>query len=231
MASVCAHPGDEAGAFAAAGRAVLQLDLRRQLGGGEAVLRTFQHNTEEVNSVAASAAGSGWVAAADDAGEVVVMGLAPPAAGQPPACKTLRRGHTNICSAVAFRAHRPWELLSGGLDSAVVRWDFSRLRPLHTWNLAGEAAGGQGAQCAAGGKVRSVLRDCPPPHALWRAGAGSRSGGARRSHSLAPFVRPSRPDVQPAHGACAGGAADRGPRRVPARGSRARGRRGGCVRR
>jgi hypothetical protein len=61
--------------------------------------------------------------------------------------KTLRRGHSNICSSVAFRPHRPWEVLSGGLDAAVVRWDFSRLRPLHTWNLSGEAAASKGVSC------------------------------------------------------------------------------------
>ena len=151
--SLCALPGDDHTLFAAAGAAVLQLDLRRGLD-ASALLRCFGVNAEEVNSVAASSANGGWVAAADDSGEVQVLSLAAPGdgaqeplrPGRPAAYKTLRRGHANICAAVAFRPHRPWEVLSGGLDSNVVRWDFSRLRPLQTWDMGGEAA-------ASGGKL------------------------------------------------------------------------------
>ena len=50
--------------------------------------------------------------------------------------RALRGGHANICTAVAFRPHRPWELLSGGLDGALVRWDFSTGRPRRTWHMA-----------------------------------------------------------------------------------------------
>ena len=175
--SLCGHPGEEHTLFAAAGSCVLELDLRAGLGTA-AVRRCFAANAEEVNCVAASAANGGWLAAADDAGEVQVISLAPaagqaaPAAGaespassaaassaaaaeggfprpaRPAAYKTLRRGHSNIAAAAAFRPHRPWELLSGGLDSTVVKWDFSRLRPLQSWNLAGEATASGGAAAA-----------------------------------------------------------------------------------
>lgn len=163
--ALCSHPAQEAGLFVAAGSEVLQLDLRAGLG-SEAVCRTFRVNADEVNGLAATAANGGWLAAADDAGEVAVVSLAPTAgiageaappgagaaagaaaaAARPPQYKTLRRGHSNIASAVAFRPHRPWELLSGGLDSTVVKWDFSRLRPVQSWSLAGEATASGGEQ-------------------------------------------------------------------------------------
>ena len=85
------------------------------------------------NATAGSAAGGG-------AGSVTT-----PAPSRPAAYKTLRRGHTNICAAVAFRPHRPWDLLSGGLDCRAVSWDFSRLRPVRTWDMSGEATAGGGA--------------------------------------------------------------------------------------
>lgn len=195
--ALCSHPGQEEGLFAAAGSTVLQLDLRAGLG-SEAVCRTYEVNADEVNGLAASAANGGWLAAADDAGEVAVLSLAPAAgsageasssgsaagpgtaagasaaraaAARPAQYKTLRRGHTNIASAVAFRPHRPWELLSGGLDSTVVKWDFSRLRPVQTWSLEGEttASGGERArgQCRRGVGVCVLYRQ-PARHPACR---------------------------------------------------------------
>jgi hypothetical protein len=35
--------------------------------------------------------------------------------------RNMRGAHANICSSVAFRRHRPWELLSGALDMTVAR--------------------------------------------------------------------------------------------------------------
>ena len=51
-----------------------------------------------------------WLAAADDGGEVALIGLQQPRGpGGRPAYKTLRRGHSNIASTVAFRPHRSVE--------------------------------------------------------------------------------------------------------------------------
>lgn len=45
--------------------------------------------------------------------------------------KTIKRnGHTSICSSVQFRPGKQWELLTGGLDSTVNHWDYSRPRKL-----------------------------------------------------------------------------------------------------
>ena len=38
--------------------------------------------------------------------------------------KSIRGAHSNIASSVAFRAHRPWELISGGMDQMVCRCVF-----------------------------------------------------------------------------------------------------------
>lgn len=69
---------------------------------------------EEINALALSETGSA-LAVADDSGAVRVLELP---TGK--VCRTLRR-HTNICSSVAFRPHRPNNLLSAGLDMQVKR--------------------------------------------------------------------------------------------------------------
>lgn len=144
--SVCCSPTEEHSAFAAAGSSVLRLDLRKSLG-EEAVLDTFNVNSDEVNSIAVDAT-STWLAAGDDSGEVQVISLAQYKTPGRPNFKTLRRGHTNICSAVAFRPSRPSELLSGGLDCRMVRWDFTRLRQLTAFDMnAGAMAASNGQFC------------------------------------------------------------------------------------
>lgn len=67
---------------------------------------------DEINALALNETGSA-LAVADDSGAVRVLELP---GGK--VCRTLRR-HTNICSSVAFRPHRPNNLLSAGLDMQV----------------------------------------------------------------------------------------------------------------
>ena len=67
--------------------------------------------------------------------------------------RALRGGHASICAAVAFRPHRPWELLSGGLEGALVRWDFSTGRPRRTWHMADDF--GESTQVA---DIRGFIR-------------------------------------------------------------------------
>lgn len=73
-------------------------------------------------------------------------------------------------------ANRPWEVLSGGLDSSVVRWDFSRLRPQQSWNLNAEAAasGGERGQ----GTFAKEWRPCV------RAVGDAFMGAAARGHEV-----------------------------------------------
>ncbi|KAM9359750.1 WD repeat-containing protein 53 [Symphorus nematophorus] len=83
---------------------------------------------EEINALALNETGSA-LAVADDSGAVRVLELP---GGK--VCRTLRR-HTNICSSVAFRPHRPNNLLSAGLDMQVMLWGLQKTRPLWTVNL------------------------------------------------------------------------------------------------
>jgi WD repeat-containing protein 53 len=82
------------------------------------------------------------LAAADDSGEITLLDLSSSSSSSSSSSlssKILRRVHNNICSTVAFRSHRPWEVMSGGLDAMMVRWDFSRLKTVKKWNIATEA--------------------------------------------------------------------------------------------
>ncbi|XP_057695992.1 WD repeat-containing protein 53 isoform X2 [Corythoichthys intestinalis] len=81
---------------------------------------------EEINALALNESGT-TLALADDSGAVRILELP---GGK--VCRTLRR-HTNICSSVAFRPHRPNNLLSAGLDMQVILWGLQKTRPL--WNL------------------------------------------------------------------------------------------------
>ncbi|XP_033971029.1 WD repeat-containing protein 53 [Trematomus bernacchii] len=83
---------------------------------------------EEINALSLNETGSA-LAVADDSGVVRVLELP---GGK--VCRTLRR-HTNICSSVAFRPHRPNNLISAGLDMQVMLWGLQKTRPLWTVNL------------------------------------------------------------------------------------------------
>ena len=110
-------------------RSLPSTPLVLQMGSADACTHRFAFSRDEVNQVAINPKGT-LLAAADDAGEIAVIDLA---AGT--LRRTLRGGHSNICSAAVFRENSPWELLSGGLDAEVVRWDFSGGRPLRRWRL------------------------------------------------------------------------------------------------
>lgn len=116
VASITLGPAAGGLLFAAAGQTVHALDTRATL----SPCFTLQGNSDEVGCVAVNQQGS-YLAAADDAGDVFVFDLAKRAV-----FKAIGGAHSNIASGVCFRPHRPWELITGGLDSRVVKCDFSR---------------------------------------------------------------------------------------------------------
>ncbi|PNW72192.1 hypothetical protein CHLRE_16g678400v5 [Chlamydomonas reinhardtii] len=134
--------GDGAsGLFAAAGSLVYQLDLRAP----GSVVHTYDGAREEVNGLAVNCRGA-YLAAGDDGGEVQVYDLV---AGRQ--YKGIRNVHRSLCSSVAFRPHKPWDLLSSGLDSTIAKYDFSRPKCIDRWDMAAlaaqpGAAGGGGGQ-------------------------------------------------------------------------------------
>ena len=87
-------------------------------------LHQFSFNREEINEICIHQNGN-FLCACDDSGEIKVIDVE-----NAKVFKTLSRCHTNICSTVKFNPRKPWELVSGGLDCKIVRWDFSRGRPI-----------------------------------------------------------------------------------------------------
>ena len=87
-------------------------------------LRTFCFNSDEINQLDINHKGT-FLCACDDSGEIKVIDIE-----NGKLFKTLSRCHTNICSSVKFNLRKTWEIVSGGLDCQIVRWDFSLGRPL-----------------------------------------------------------------------------------------------------
>lgn len=93
----------------------------------------FNVCAEEVNSLSVHEKET-YLAAGEDSGEVVVLDL-----GTRGVYKRLKRHHSNIVTSVAFRPRRPWEVVSGSMDSTSIHWDFSKSKPLEVWNFAQQA--------------------------------------------------------------------------------------------
>lgn len=103
--------------YVACGSSVHCLDLRQLTG----AVNVYSFNEDEINEVSLNEKET-FLAAADDSGNIKIINIA-----DNKVYKTLRK-HTNICSAVKFRPHRPWDLISGGYDSKLIQWDFSKSR-------------------------------------------------------------------------------------------------------
>lgn len=84
----------------------------------------FCFNSEEINQIDIHPKGT-FLCACDDNGQITVVDIA----NKKILC-TLSRYHESICSTVKFSIRKPWELVSGGLDCTIGRWDFSRGRLL-----------------------------------------------------------------------------------------------------
>lgn len=85
-------------------------------------LETYNYNKDEINQIAFSP-NSYFLAAADDSGDVKIIDTR-----QQCLYKTLRAVHTSICSSVQFLSWKPWSAVTGGLDSKLAMWDFSKGR-------------------------------------------------------------------------------------------------------
>ncbi|XP_061171521.1 WD repeat-containing protein 53-like [Saccostrea echinata] len=92
-------------------------------------LDAFSYNSDEINQIAVDEKEK-YLAASDDAGEIKVIDL-----GEKKLYKTLKNKHTNICASVCFRPKKPWELFTGGLDSKLIHWDFSRHKCLNMFDM------------------------------------------------------------------------------------------------
>ncbi|XP_071726526.1 uncharacterized protein [Rutidosis leptorrhynchoides] len=106
-------------------------------------LNVYNYNKEEINQIACNSKSS-FIAAADDGGDIKIIDIR-----QKCLYKTLRAAHESICSSVQFLPWRPWEVITGGLDSKLIMWDFSKGRPFKVMDLGkyDPDSGSSSAQC------------------------------------------------------------------------------------
>ncbi|KAL5228229.1 hypothetical protein ABZP36_016494 [Zizania latifolia] len=121
ISSMCFKAGNEDLVYASAGNEILSFDAR--MGPQSKPLETYNYNRDEINQIAVSS--KGFLAAADDSGDVKIINTI-----QKCMYKRLREAHTSICSSVQFIPWRPWTAITGGLDSKLAVWDFSKGRTL-----------------------------------------------------------------------------------------------------
>ncbi|XP_062094389.1 cellulose synthase A catalytic subunit 8 [UDP-forming]-like [Humulus lupulus] len=141
ISSICFSSGNENIIYVSSGREVKSFDVH--LASSWTPLESYEYNKDEINQIACNFKSS-FLAAADDSGDVKIIDIS-----QKCLYKTLRAGHTSICSSVQFLPWRPWEVISGGLDSKLVMWDFSKGRPykIVDFSLHDGSNGGSGGQC------------------------------------------------------------------------------------
>ncbi|KAL3617013.1 hypothetical protein CASFOL_039407 [Castilleja foliolosa] len=153
VSSLCFKPGNEDIIYVSAGNDVKSFDLHVPTSWKQ--LECYNYNKDEINQIAWHPKSS-FVAAADDAGDVKIIDV-----HQRCLYKTLRAGHNillimltlltliclgnfyAICSSVQFLPWRSWEVITGGLDSKLVMWDFSKGRPNTIMDFGMEGNAGQ----------------------------------------------------------------------------------------
>ncbi|XVE51490.1 hypothetical protein DITRI_Ditri02bG0045300 [Diplodiscus trichospermus] len=123
ISSLCFNSGNENIIYVSTGKEVKCFDVHMLAENSWKPLGGYNYNKEEINQVTCNTKSS-FLAAADDGGEIKIIDIR-----QQCIFKTLRAGHTSICSSVQFIPWRPWEVITGGLDSKLITWDFSKGRP------------------------------------------------------------------------------------------------------
>lgn len=96
----------------------------------------FQFNGEEINEVSFNPKGD-QLSSCDDSGEIKIIDLS-----SGTLFRTLTGAHSNICSCARFSPSKPWEVVSGGLDCKIVRWDLGRGRAIHEVTVEQAESGG-----------------------------------------------------------------------------------------
>lgn len=152
ISSICFKPGNEDFVYISAGNEILSFDVR--MGTQTKPLETYNYNRDEINQIAVSS--KGFLAAADDSGDVKIVNTI-----QKCLYKRLREAHTSICSSVQFIPWRPWTAITGGLDSKLAAWDFSKGRTLFSIDygspeLQNGSSSGSAGQCFNPAFVHSV---------------------------------------------------------------------------
>ncbi|XVF27464.1 hypothetical protein REPUB_Repub14bG0109700 [Reevesia pubescens] len=152
ISSLCFNSGNENIIYASTGNEVKCLDVHMLAENSWKPLESYNYNKEEINQVTCNSKSS-FLASADDGGEIKIIDIR-----QQCVFKTLRAGHTSICSSVQFIPWRPWEVITGGLDSKLIIWDFSKGRPskIVDFGLPDMSSGSNAGQCLNPAFVHSI---------------------------------------------------------------------------
>ena len=122
----------------------------------------YAFNNDEVNSVCVDKKGR-RMCAADDGGEIAVVDIADTSSHSGKIIKLLKNGHANIASGAQFRDHKPYDVVSGGLDCVVCKWDHSRTTPVATWRVGDLAAAEAAAEAEANASIDGESSVGPAP--------------------------------------------------------------------
>ncbi|KAL0693355.1 hypothetical protein Bca4012_060535 [Brassica carinata] len=149
VSSLCFKTGNEDVLYASHGNEIKSFDVHMLSAGSWKPLESYSYNKDEVNQVVCNGRSS-FLASADDSGDVKIVDI-----GRKCLYKTLRAGHTSICSSVQFIPWRPWEVITGGLDSKLVLWDFSKGRSQKIIDFSSDTHSSSG-QCLNPAFVHSI---------------------------------------------------------------------------
>ncbi|KAF5764825.1 putative transcription factor WD40-like family [Helianthus annuus] len=127
ISSLCFKPGNENTVYVSSENEVKVFDVHMLTSWKP--LESYSYNKEEINQITCNSKSS-FLAAADDGGDIKIIDIR-----QKCLYKTLRAAHESICSSVQFLPWRPWEVITGGLDSKLIMWDFSKGRPFKVMDL------------------------------------------------------------------------------------------------
>ncbi|EPB89999.1 hypothetical protein HMPREF1544_03111 [Mucor circinelloides 1006PhL] len=115
--------------YLSSGNKVMTYDLR-----AEGIIITepaqvYEFSNDEINNIDINE-NNKFLATADDEGVVNIIDL-----NSHKIYKKTSRKHSSICMAAKFRAKKSWEVWSGGMDSKVYEWDFSRGVPTNIYDM------------------------------------------------------------------------------------------------
>ncbi|KAI9473690.1 MAG: WD40-repeat-containing domain protein [Benjaminiella poitrasii] len=91
--------------------------------------QTYEFSNDEINSIDIHE-NNKFLSTADDEGVVNIIDL-----NSHKIYKKSAKKHNNICMSVKFRAKKSWDVWSGGMDSKVYEWDFSRGLPTNIYDM------------------------------------------------------------------------------------------------
>jgi len=126
--SICVEPDNDDVFYVAAETSIFKFDYRCPL---DKELCSFTDNTDEINHLVLNT--KGLLASCDDSGECKLYDTK-----KNSVFRTLRNRHKNICSSAVFLSTRPDDIVTGGLDSQILVWNYSTVRyvqGINTQNL------------------------------------------------------------------------------------------------